>query len=406
MAQSPSQIANYLAQNKADFESQSKIQQQAYIADTTEKAGIIQSAIDDGWDAVNGNLGETNRNIDTTSQETKENDNKNANDINNNVDTSGQDTADQIEGAKEEIKDDQKESVTILDKIKEILWNIKNTLIKKEKKEEKKENKNSDSKTKGTGKNSGKGKGNGNDDVTKVGATPRAGKKYVNGTSVDIVQNAETTTKAVVNKILDEDKAAGDRIPKRNGMKATQKASTKSVNIGSTKVPYAQSAATTSKRAINSHIAADKAAGGTSSAPVTVTTVTTIDPLKALQDGRGFAKGGVVDYTGLAMVHGSKSRPEVVLNYDQLQALKSTLFESTNIISSINSSIFNPNEDAISSYNASSTENNAIQINGLNMNLNVAEIANDYDARRAGQQAFDEMVRIARKSGNRSVSRR
>ena len=38
--------------------------------------------------------------------------------------------------------------------------------------------------------------------------------------------------------------------------------------------------------------------------------------------------------------------------------------------------------------------------------MEVKEIGSDYDARRAGQTAFDEMVRIARKAGNRSVSRR
>ena len=40
------------------------------------------------------------------------------------------------------------------------------------------------------------------------------------------------------------------------------------------------------------------------------------------------------------------------------------------------------------------------------MSMEIQSIANDYDARRAGQQALEEMVRIARKTGNRSVTRR
>jgi hypothetical protein len=47
-----------------------------------------------------------------------------------------------------------------------------------------------------------------------------------------------------------------------------------------------------------------------------------------------------------------------------------------------------------------------IMIEHAEVNMNVGSIANDYDARRAGEAALDEMVRIARKSGSRSVTRR
>ena len=39
----------------------------------------------------------------------------------------------------------------------------------------------------------------------------------------------------------------------------------------------------------------------------------------------GYANGGMVDYTGLAMLHGSKSKPEFVLNNDQIRNMLSTL---------------------------------------------------------------------------------
>ena len=51
-------------------------------------------------------------------------------------------------------------------------------------------------------------------------------------------------------------------------------------------------------------------------------------------------------------------------------------------------------------------EDNGINIGQLDFHMEVKEIANDYDARRAGREAMEEMVRIARKTGNRSVSRR
>ena len=39
----------------------------------------------------------------------------------------------------------------------------------------------------------------------------------------------------------------------------------------------------------------------------------------------GYANGGMVDYTGLAMLHGTKSKPEFVLNNDQIRNMLSTL---------------------------------------------------------------------------------
>ena len=39
----------------------------------------------------------------------------------------------------------------------------------------------------------------------------------------------------------------------------------------------------------------------------------------------GYRHGGVVDYTGLAMLHGTKTKPEYVLNNDQMRNMLSTL---------------------------------------------------------------------------------
>ena len=49
--------------------------------------------------------------------------------------------------------------------------------------------------------------------------------------------------------------------------------------------------------------------------------------------------------------------------------------------------------------------NNGISIENAVVNMN-ATIANDYDARRAGEQALEQMLTIARKSGTRSAQRR
>ena len=58
------------------------------------------------------------------------------------------------------------------------------------------------------------------------------------------------------------------------------------------------------------------------------------------------------------------------------------------------------------SYNSINNEDYGVNIGQLDFHMEVQEIANGYDARRAGREAMEEMVRIARKTGNRSVSRR
>jgi len=56
---------------------------------------------------------------------------------------------------------------------------------------------------------------------------------------------------------------------------------------------------------------------------------------------------------------------------------------------------------------ANSTANdNSIIIENATVNMNVSSIANDYDAKRAGEQALSEMIRIARKTGAANSIRR
>ena len=60
----------------------------------------------------------------------------------------------------------------------------------------------------------------------------------------------------------------------------------------------------------------------------------------------------------------------------------------------------------VNAYNSINNEDNGINIEQLEFHMEVKEISNDYDARRAGREAMEEMVRIARKTGNLSISRR
>ena len=121
-----------------------------------------------------------------------------------------------------------------------------------------------------------------------------------------------------------------------------------------------------------------------------------------------YKDGGLIDYTGPAWVDGSKGRPEGILNSDQTDFLRNELVNSlelfANSIEKFRTSFLIPNSSSI--INSITNDNEGINIENLDFIMNVENIANDYDARRAGQQAFEEMVRIARKSGNRTISRR
>jgi len=50
---------------------------------------------------------------------------------------------------------------------------------------------------------------------------------------------------------------------------------------------------------------------------------------KAEKKAAGYSQGGLVDYTGLAVVHGSQSKPEAFLNASQTAQITEALRETT-----------------------------------------------------------------------------
>lgn len=120
-----------------------------------------------------------------------------------------------------------------------------------------------------------------------------------------------------------------------------------------------------------------------------------------------YSHGGLADYTGLAMVHGSKSRPEAFLNAEQTAMWKNDILGKHNSLTSLLLDFTSALGDLADS-NTYNTINRgeAINIDKAEVIMNVGSIANDYDARRAGESALEEMLNIARKTGTRGVSRR
>ena len=117
-----------------------------------------------------------------------------------------------------------------------------------------------------------------------------------------------------------------------------------------------------------------------------------------------YATGGMVDYTGLAQVDGTPSKPEAFLNAKQTEVLKKGLLGGKNSLVSVLAD-FQAMIDSTSHTSTSSNEPSII-IENATVQMNVQKMNNDYDARRAGEQALEEMLKIARKTGATSVSRR
>ena len=55
---------------------------------------------------------------------------------------------------------------------------------------------------------------------------------------------------------------------------------------------------------------------------------------------------------------------------------------------------------------SSTSTDDSVNIENVSINFNTGTISSDYDARRAGDMVKEEILKIARKAGNRSIARR
>lgn len=126
-------------------------------------------------------------------------------------------------------------------------------------------------------------------------------------------------------------------------------------------------------------------------------------------DIKFFSTGGLVDYTGLAMVHGSKSKPEGFLNAEQTAQIKEALSVTSgkeNLLSNLRTTI-----DKLRSliHNISTIDNSnnyEINIAPGAVAIQVAQIADSYDIEELSNDVMNRMVAIASKATNRGVNRR
>lgn len=123
-----------------------------------------------------------------------------------------------------------------------------------------------------------------------------------------------------------------------------------------------------------------------------------------------YKTGGLVDYTGPALVHGTKSKPEAFLNAEQtaliseaVQSFSATgsLTQMRETLASMASSI----KGVVSSV-ATTANNNSITIAPNAIAIHVDELADNYDVESLSNDIMNRITSIASKAGSRGINRR
>ena len=122
-----------------------------------------------------------------------------------------------------------------------------------------------------------------------------------------------------------------------------------------------------------------------------------------------YQTGGLVDYTGLAMVHGSKSKPEAFLNAAQTAQIKEALQAThgkENLLEGLHSTIAELRSLIHNISTINNSTNYEVSIAPGAVVINVDELANSYDVEELSADIMNRMAAIASKATNRGVSRR
>ena len=112
-----------------------------------------------------------------------------------------------------------------------------------------------------------------------------------------------------------------------------------------------------------------------------------------------YSEGGLDDYTGPVILHGTKTDPEAVLNASQTHILRDEILSNKpNSLLSLLSAWRDSVIGLADTSNINTNYDNGITIEKAEVIMQVHQIANDYDAQRAGEQALDKIMGIARKT--------
>ncbi|MBO7691561.1 MAG: peptidoglycan-binding protein, partial [Methanobrevibacter sp.] len=108
---------------------------------------------------------------------------------------------------------------------------------------------------------------------------------------------------------------------------------------------------------------------------------------------KGYSRGGIADYTGLAMLHGTPENPEGILNANQMKMWKQDMDMREQLLPTLLATYNNMLQNN-SNRNFGTTENTGTVIEHIDLNLNVQELSNDYDARRAADTIMERLMDV------------
>ena len=120
-----------------------------------------------------------------------------------------------------------------------------------------------------------------------------------------------------------------------------------------------------------------------------------------------YAQGGLVDYTGIAMVHGKPSKPEAFLNASQTKLISDSLKIAGDggALDHLRS-VIEEIEASIKSFQTTNYNNSSVSIAPGAITIQVAELADSYDIEDISRDIMDRISTIAAKATSRSVNRR
>ena len=124
---------------------------------------------------------------------------------------------------------------------------------------------------------------------------------------------------------------------------------------------------------------------------------------------QGYSEGGLVDYTGVAIVHGSKTKPESFLNAEQTAQIREGLKESGKggALEGIKAALLKLDSYIKAVTNISNkTESNSYTIAPGAVVIQVEQLNDAYDIDTLSADIMNRMYAIGNKSTNRGVSRR
>ena len=122
-----------------------------------------------------------------------------------------------------------------------------------------------------------------------------------------------------------------------------------------------------------------------------------------------YSQGGLVDYTGVAMVHGSKTKPESFLNAEQTAQIREGLKESGKggALEGIKAALLKLDSSIKAVTNISNkSESNSYTIAPGAVVIQVEQLNDAYDVDTLSADIMNRMYAIGNKSTNRGVSRR